>query len=115
MNSGLPVTVHSTPNHITIWLNGEKILNEAYTLAGESKPGISWSFADVVTVSDVKIWTKTGIDTEYMGEIEETAQSKLSENKEYGAALKPSKETETYVDPQPIGINVSKENVAPKD
>ena len=115
LNSGLPVTVHSTPNHITIWLNGEKILNEAYTLAGESKPGISWSFADVVTVSDVKIWTKTGIDTEYMGEIEETAQSKLSENKEYGAALKPSKETETYVDPQPIGINVSKENVAPKD
>lgn len=115
LSSGLPVAVHSTPNHITIWLNGEKIIDEAYTIAGESKPGISWSFNDVVKVSDVKIWTEAGADTEYMGEIEETAKNKLSQDKEYGAALKPSKDTGKYVDTQPIGTNVTKEKAAVKD
>ena len=50
-----------------------------------------------------------------MGEIEETAKNKLSQDKEYGAALKPSKDTGKYVDTQPIGTNVTKEKAAVKD
>jgi hypothetical protein len=115
LSSGLPVAVHSTPNHITIWLNGERIIDEAYTLAGESKPGISWSFADTVTISDVKIWTVPGQDTGYDGEIGETAEHKLSENKDYGEALKPAAEEKTYADPNPVGVNVVKEKAVSRD
>ena len=112
---GLPVTVHSTPDWITIWLNGEKIIDEAYTRAGESKPGISWSFADTVMISDVKIWSIPGEDGEYAGEIGETAKHRLSEDKNYGVALKPAEEKTAYVDSNPVGVNAIKEQAVSQD
>lgn len=99
---GMQVTIHSQKDWITVWADGEKIVDEAYVKEGESYPGISWSFDNPVTVTDLKLWTNLQEEGDYLGEVEEVATTKLSQKKEYGVA--PWIEgNNTYVDEQPTG------------
>ncbi len=115
--TGLPVTIHSTPDWITIWVNGEKILDEAYTtpMKGECRPGISWSFNEEVTVSDVKIWTEPVENRNDLGEISMASKSPLFVVKEYGVALREEAQKKAYVDASPVGVNAQKSVVKGSD
>ena len=106
---GLQVTVHSSPEWITIWIGGEKIVDEAYFLEGESNPGVGWSFDNVVTLTDIKLWTNVEEAEEYLGVSETTPERKLSQSSEHGAELTASEEHKAYIDNQPVGKDVPKE------
>lgn len=64
LSSGTRVTVYSTPSSVTIWLNGDKIIDSELSNANV-KTGITWSFDSIIEVENVKIWTNEKLD---MGE-----------------------------------------------
>lgn len=112
---GVNVTIYSASDWITVWINGQKVVDEAYLAAGEGKPGISWSFNNPVTVSDVRLWTDFQKNDNRLGEIGVTASDKLSGTKEYGVTLDSTTNVQNYVDTQPVGKNVLKETTKMQD
>lgn len=60
LKTGAKLTVYSAPDAVSVWLNGEKILDNATMTTTDSvvKPGISWSFNDIVTVTDAMVWVE---------------------------------------------------------
>ena len=103
---GVRVTIHSAPNHVTVWVDGEKLIDENYEKAGESSPGISWSFDTGVRVRDIKIWTDKEGARPYLGEVLNTPEARLSQKKSYGVAVHPQKKVEKHTDQQPIGKSI---------
>jgi len=66
LTSGIRVTFYSTPTNVKIWVDGEKIVDDTYASgkAVNTMPGLSWTFADEVSISDVAIWTDETPDAE---------------------------------------------------
>ncbi len=60
LKTGAKLTVYSAPDTVSVWLNGEKILDNVAMTTTDSvaKPGISWSFNDIVTVTDAMVWVE---------------------------------------------------------
>lgn len=59
IQEGTKVTAYVTQKDITVWLNGEKIIDNAplKTTDASVKVGIAWTFDEITTVSDAKVWT----------------------------------------------------------
>ncbi len=105
---GVRVTVHSTPDWITIWVDGEKLIDEPYKRAGESSPGIAWSFENGVQIRDIQIWTEQKGVGAYLGEILKASRHKLSRKLSHGAGLPGRAQVQEYLDQQPMGKSVQK-------
>ena len=103
---GVRVTIHSTPDHVTVWVDGEKLIDESYKKAGESSPGIAWSFDTGVKVRNIKVWTEKEGTGPYLGEVQNTPGARLSQKKSYGAAVRPPKTVEKHPNQQPIGKSI---------
>ena len=101
---GMRITLYSTPDWITIWANGEKIVNEAYKREGEAYPGIGWSFDKEVKLWNIKLWRAPEGEQEYLGDLEKAFPYKLSRRYEYGVELFTSQVN--YQDEQPTGQSV---------
>ena len=103
---GVRVTLHSTPKKVTVWVDGEKLVDTSYSKNGESYPGIAWSFDKPVEVSNIKLWstkTKQKID---LGVTGETARSSLSADKVFQVGLLKMEEDGGYMDKQLMPRNV---------
>jgi len=58
LTTGIRITVYSAKDKVAVWVDGEKLIDEAYTASGKVNPGITWSFSDTAYVSDILIWTE---------------------------------------------------------
>ena len=76
LSTGIRVTIHSSKDHISIWVNGENLIDQPYLKDGETYPGISWTFDNDVTVNNVIVWTNAIEDNEFLGAIESTKSTK---------------------------------------
>lgn len=108
LSSGMRVTFHSTPEKISIWADGEKLVDESYSKNGEAYPGIAWSFDKTVEVSDIKLWSGKTTEHISLGVIENTGSSSLSADKTYQVGLLGESGNQNYVDKQPMPKNVYK-------
>jgi len=90
--TGVRVTVYSAKNHISIWVGGEKIVDEKYTAQGEVLPGIYWSFDDLIEITNLMIWVDSKEDEVYLGDIESTPEETLSGKKPFIEASQSIKE-----------------------
>lgn len=103
--TGMRVTFHSTPDRITIWADGEKIVDEPYLREGEAFPGIAWSFDKKVEVSNVKLWSIKQNIREDLGELIKANTMPLYMQSNYNVGLLPEVGESSYVDKQPIPRN----------
>lgn len=60
LSTGAVVTIYSTPDEVSIWIDGTKIADKVAMTNTDSavQPGISWSFNDTVTVTDAMVWVE---------------------------------------------------------
>ncbi len=60
LKAGIKLTAYSTPKTVSVWLDGDKILDNVTIKTDDNtiKPGIGWTFKDVTKVSDAIVWVK---------------------------------------------------------
>ena len=60
LGTGIDVKIHSTPRHVTIWVNGEILVDNDYTdteTVFGAAPRIAYVSAGEAEVSNIKVWT----------------------------------------------------------
>ncbi len=61
IENGVLVTLKCTPDKVTIWLNGEKVTEDAVLdTKGAGVPKVSWTDAET-TLTDIRIWIKSAV------------------------------------------------------
>ena len=57
LGTGVKITLYSDAVGFKMWVDGEKAIEAQYSTENSSaNPNISWSFASLVTVSNIRIW-----------------------------------------------------------
>ena len=61
IENGVLVTLKCTPDKVTIWLNGERVTEDAVLdTKGAGVPKVSWTNAET-TLTDIRIWIKSAV------------------------------------------------------